>query len=99
MHSYTRRVTIGGERLRLTASGQADGTLGEVALAWGRYGSSAGGLADAYATAVTTGLEHGIPLAELLEPALGLRFPPSGATDDPEVPRARSVVDYMARRL
>ena len=40
-----------------------------------------------------------MPLAELLRPALGVSFVPAGPTDDPEIPRARSAVDYIARRL
>jgi hypothetical protein len=96
---YTAAVTIGGERMRLTASGRDDGTLAEIAVRWGKHGSTAAGLADAYASAVTAGLEHGVPLADLLRSGLGLRFPPGEATDDPEIPRARSAVDYVARRL
>ena len=54
---------------------------------------------DAYASGVSLGLKSGVPLAELLGPALGAHFDPSGHTDDPEIPRARSVIDYIARRL
>jgi ribonucleoside-diphosphate reductase alpha chain len=96
---YTLPFSIGGERFRLTASGRADGTLSEVSVRWGKHGSAAAGLLDAYATAVTAGLEHGVPLAELLRSGLGLGFGPAGGTDDPEIPRAASAVDYVARRL
>ena len=44
-------------------------------------------------------IRHGVPLAELLRPGLGTSFVPSGHTDDPEIPRAPSVVDYLSRRL
>jgi ribonucleoside-diphosphate reductase alpha chain len=96
---YTRPFSIGGERFRLTASGRADGTLSEISVRWGKHGSSTAGLLDAYATAVTAGLEHGVPLADLLRSGLGLGFGPEGGTDDPEIPRAASAVDYVARRL
>jgi ribonucleoside-diphosphate reductase alpha chain len=92
-------VTIGGEQFRLFAGQQADGTLGEVALSWRKHGSSAAGLLDSYATALTLGLAHGVPLADLLRPGLGLHFAPDGHTDDPEIPRAYSAVDYCCRRL
>jgi 2,7-dihydroxy-5-methyl-1-naphthoate 7-O-methyltransferase len=44
----------------------------------GRYGSGIGGLMDAYATAISAGLLHGVPLADLLRRGLGLRFAPDG---------------------
>jgi ribonucleoside-diphosphate reductase alpha chain len=92
-------VTIGGERLTVIAGQREDGTLGEVLLHWGKQGSAQAGLADAYATAISAGLQYGVPLADLLRPGLGLRFAPSGHTDDPEIPWARSVADYLSRRL
>jgi hypothetical protein len=96
---HTTVVTVGGERFSLTANRAADGGLGEVLIRWGKQGSASAGLADAYAAGLSLGLEHGVPLAELLRPALGAAFDPSGPTDDPEIPRVRSVVDYVARRL
>jgi ribonucleoside-diphosphate reductase alpha chain len=92
-------VTIGGERLVVLTGQRADGTLGEVLLRWGKQGSAQAGLADSYATAISFGLEHGVPLADLLRPGLGLGFEPGGRTDDPEIPWARSVADYLCRRL
>jgi ribonucleoside-diphosphate reductase alpha chain len=40
-----------------------------------------------------------VPLTDLIRPGLGLFFVPNGHTDDPEIPRVRSAVDYIARRL
>jgi ribonucleoside-diphosphate reductase alpha chain len=96
---HTTTVTIGGERFQLTTNQRADGTLGEVFLQWGKQGTSTAGLIDIYATALTAGLQHRVPLAELIEPGLDLHFVPNGHTDDPEIPRVRSVVDYLIRRL
>lgn len=96
---HTTSVTIGGERLHITANEHADGTLGEVFVRWGKQGGSTSGLLDSYATALTTGLLHRVPLTDLIRPGLGLLFTPNGHTDDPEIPRARSAVDYLARRL
>lgn len=96
---HTSAVTIGGERFSLTADSRADGTLVEVCVQWGKYGSACNGLIEAYAVGLSVGLQRGVPLIELLQPALGLSFAPAGDTDDPEIPRVRSVVDYLARRL
>jgi ribonucleoside-diphosphate reductase alpha chain len=92
-------VTIGGEQLRLAAGRRADGALGEVSISWGRHGSTAAGLLEGYAAALSLGLGHGVPLADLLRPGLGLRFTPDGRTDDPDIPRTSSAVDYCCRRL
>jgi hypothetical protein len=54
---------------------------------------------DIYAVALSVGLQHHVPLAELLTPGLDLYCVPNGRTDDPEIPRVRSVIDYVARRL
>ena len=96
---HTTSVTIGGERFSLIATERADGTLGEVSIGCGKHGSGIAGLMDAYGTAISAGLQLGVPLADLLRPGLDLCFAPGGITDDPEIPRARSAVDYFSRRL
>lgn len=95
----TTEVAIGGERFTLTANERADGSLGEVFIRHGKQGNAGAGLLDSYAMALSVGLRHGVPLADLLRPGLGLSFLPNGFTSDPEIPRVRSVVDYVARRL
>jgi ribonucleoside-diphosphate reductase alpha chain len=70
-----------------------------VFIQWGKQGSSHAGLMDIYAISLSVGLQYGVPLVELITSGLGLHFDPHGHTDDPEIPRARSVVDYFCRRL
>jgi len=94
-----REVSLGGERMRLAAWGGPDGALAAVTVGWGKHGSLTAGLMDAFSTAVTAGLEHGVPPADLLRPARGMRFPPAGNTSDPEIPCADSVADYLSQRL
>ena len=96
---HTTAVTIGAERFYLTANQRADGTLGEVFIHWGKHGTAGAGLMNTYALALSAGLRHQVPLAELIGPGLGQDFTPNGPTDDPEIPSARSAVDYIARRL
>lgn len=95
----TTAVSIGGERFYITANAREDSTLGEVFIQWGKQGSSSAGLVDIYAIAWSVALQHGVPLAELIHCNLDLYFVPNGRTDDPEIPRARSIADYTARRL
>ena len=96
---HTTTVTIGPERLYLTANQRDDGSLGEVFVHWGKHGTSAAGLVSGYAIAVSLGLQHHVPLTDLIRPGLDQFFVPNGHTDDPEIPRVRSAVDYFARRL
>jgi ribonucleoside-diphosphate reductase alpha chain len=96
---HTTAVTIGGERFYLTANQREDGTLGEVFIQWGKQGTTGAGLMDIYAIALSVGLQHQVPLPDLIRPGLDLYFVPNGHTDDPEIPRVRSVIDYIARRL
>ncbi len=98
-HGHTVTVTIGAERLCLTAHQREDGSLGEVDIRWGKHGTCGAGLLDTYAAALSAGLRHQIPLPDLIRPGLGLWFAPNGRTDDPEIPRVRSAIDYVTRRL
>jgi hypothetical protein len=95
----TTSVTIGGERFYLTTNGCRDGSLGEVFIQWGKQGQTSAGLMDIYAVALSAGLQHGVPLLDLVHQGLDLYFVPNGHTDDPEIPRVRSVVDWVARRV
>jgi len=96
---HTTTVTIGAERFCLTANQRYDGSLGEVFIHWGKHGTSPAGLVTGFAVALSVGLQHHVPLADLIRPGLDQFFVPNGHTDDPEIPRVRSAVDYFARRL
>src|SRR5579864_213451 len=54
---------------------------------------------DAFAIAVSLGLQHGVPLATYVKKYTNMRFEPAGMTDDPELRIAQSLVDYIFRRL
>ncbi|WP_345364900.1 hypothetical protein [Actinoallomurus liliacearum] len=95
----TTAVTIGGERFSLTANSRHDGTLGEVFIQWGKQGQTQAGLMDIYAVTLSVGLQHGVPLPDLIRQGLDLHFAPNGHTDDPQIPLVRSAVDWVARRL
>ena len=96
---HTTAVTIGAERFYLTANQRDDGSLGEVFIHWGKHGTSSAGLVSTYAIALSMGLAHRVPLAELIRPGLDQDFMPNGRTNDPEIPRVCSAIDYIARRL
>jgi hypothetical protein len=97
---YTQKVSIGGHKLYLSTGEYASGRLGELFIALHKEGSAFRGLMDAFAIAVSTGLQHGVPLADYVEAFTFTRFGPAGAVEgDPAVPAATSMIDYVFRNL
>ena len=76
-----------------------DGRPGEVFMQVSKQGSTLAGIMDAFAVAVSLGLQHGVPLATFVRKYTNMRFEPAGMTDDPELRIASSLVDYIFRRL
>jgi len=73
--------------------------VGEVFLRIGKAGSALTGWVDAFALAISIGLQHQIPLSTFAEKFADQSFDPRGFTDDPEIRFARSVPDYVFRIL
>ncbi len=97
---YTQKVSVAGHRLYLRTGEYADGRLGEIAVTLNKEGPAVRGIMDAFATAVSLGLQHGVPLEEFVEAFLCTRFAPAGPVDgDAAVPRATSIIDYVFRNL
>jgi ribonucleoside-diphosphate reductase alpha chain len=76
-----------------------DGRPGEVFMKVSKQGSTLAGIMDAFAIAVSLGLQHGVPLSTYVKKYTNMRFEPAGMTDDPELRIAQSLVDYIFRRL
>ncbi len=98
--STTRKVSVGGHRLFLRAGDYADGSLGEVSLTLPGENALVRGLAESFAQAITTGLQHGVPVAEFVDALALTRFGPAGRVEgDDGVTHAASIVDYVMRSL
>jgi hypothetical protein len=95
----TTSFQVGDTEFVLTANANRDGSLGEVFAKFGKDGSTTAGLMDLLSIAISVGLQHGVPLATYVARFTNTRFEPMGLTDDPDIPRASSVGDYLARRL
>jgi hypothetical protein len=97
---FTQKAAIAGHRVFLRTGEYADGRLGEIGLALPREGAAVRGLADAFAAAVSVGLQYGTPLEAFVEALAHTRFAPAGPVEgDPEVEFASSVPDYVVRSL
>ncbi|HET8690311.1 MAG TPA: hypothetical protein VFL81_02650, partial [Candidatus Saccharimonadales bacterium] len=76
-----------------------DGQPGEIFVTVAKMGSTLAGLMDAFGRSVSYGLQYGVPLKAYVRGMSNTNFAPFGATDDPEVKTATSIVDYIFRRL
>jgi ribonucleoside-diphosphate reductase alpha chain len=57
------------------------------------------GMMNAFATAVSIGLQYGVPLEVFVKKFSYVRFEPEGITRNPEIPFAKSMPDYIMRWL
>ena len=64
-----------------------------------KEGSTISGLMDSFATAISLTLQYGVPLEALVDKFTHMRFEPAGFTKNPEIPIAKSLVDYIFRWL
>ena len=76
-----------------------DGQPGEIFLKMAKEGSTISGLMDTFATTVSVALQYGVPLHDLVHKFAHVRFEPSGFTSNPEIPIAKSIIDYIFRWL
>lgn len=83
----------------LTVGLYEDGQPGEIFITLSKEGSSQAGLVDSFATAISLGLQYGVPLKVLVNKFAQARYEPSGPTQNPNIPVAKSVVDYIFRWL
>jgi ribonucleoside-diphosphate reductase alpha chain len=90
---------VGELKVYATVSEYADGRPGEIFMTVAKQGSTLSGVLDAWAIAVSLGLQYGVPLESYARKYIGQKFEPFGMTDDGEVKEAQSVVDYVFRRL
>jgi ribonucleoside-diphosphate reductase alpha chain len=98
--SITHKFSVGGHEGYITAGMYEDGTLGEIFLTdIGKEGSTIKGMMNAFATAISIGLQYGVPLETFVDKFAFIRFEPEGYTGNPEVPFAKSMPDYIVRWL
>lgn len=99
-HGITHRVKIGGISGYITANDQKDGSLGEIFIhGFGQLGSSNAGWVNAFAIMLSIGLQFGAELPMLARKFAHMKFEPFGETDNPDIPRCRSIPDYVFKWL
>jgi len=98
--SITHKFSIAGHEGYITAGMYEDGTVGEIFLTdIGKEGSTLRGMMNAFATSISIALQYGVPLETLVQKFSYMRFEPEGITQNPEIPFAKSMPDYIMRWL
>ena len=97
--STTRSFQVGDAEGYITAGSYPDDGLGEIFLKTSKQGSTLSGVMDAFAIAVSLGLQYGVPLEAFVSKFINMKFEPSGMTNDTDIRFATSLVDYVFRRL
>jgi len=97
--SVTHKFSVAGHDGYVTVGMFEDGKPGEVFITLGKAGSTLAGFADSFATAISFSLQHGVELRFLVDKFTHVRFEPSGFTGNPDIPIAKSIVDYVFRWL
>jgi ribonucleoside-diphosphate reductase alpha chain len=75
------------------------GLPGEIFITMAKQGSTIAGLMDSFATAVSLAMQYGVPLEDLVQKFGHVRFEPAGFTNNPQIPIAKSITDYIFRYL
>lgn len=97
--SLTHKFDIQGHEGYITVGSFEDGTPGEVFITMAKQGSTIGGLMDTIATLISLNLQYGVPVEAIVRKFEHMRFEPSGFTANPDIPMAKSMMDYLARWL
>lgn len=95
--AITHKFSVGGHEGYITVGLYDDNTPGEIFITMSKSGSTISGLMGSFAMAVSVGLQYGVPLKTIVNKFSHTRFEPAGFTGNPDIPIAKSVVDYIFR--
>lgn len=97
--SITHKFSVSNYEGYLTIGIYDDGTPGEIFIKVAKEGSALSGMCQAFCRAFSIALQYGLSVDDAVVRFKGMRFEPMGATSNPAIPEAQSLVDYVARYL
>ena len=97
--AITHKFRVGDQEGYITVGLYDDGQPGEIFLRMSKEGSLLSGLMDCFATSISIGLQYGVPLKVLVRKFRQITFAPNGETENPNIPTATSIIDYVFRWL
>lgn len=97
---YTQSMRVGGNKVFLRASEYPDGTPGEIFVDMHREGAAFRAVMNAFAIAVSLGLQYGVPMEEFADAFVFFKFEPAGSVEGHDrLKMASSVIDAIFRDL
>ncbi len=97
--SVTHKFSIAGHEGYLTIGLFDDGSPGEVFIKIAKEGSTLSGLVQGFCRAFSLALQYGLTVPDACARFRGMSFDPMGPTNNPRIPEASSILDYVARYL
>lgn len=98
-NSITHKFSINSHEGYLTVGVHDDGSPGEIFIKVSKEGSTLSGLIQAYCRAFSLAIQYGLTLEDAILRFKNMRFEPMGMTTNPDIPYAKSIIDYTARYL
>ncbi|MEE8433616.1 MAG: vitamin B12-dependent ribonucleotide reductase, partial [bacterium] len=96
---FTLEASVAGHKVFLRTGEYENGELGEIFIDMYKEGAAYRSMMNSFAQAISTGLQHGVPLEKYVKMYTFTRFEPYGMTDHPNVRTATSILDFIFRIL
>ncbi len=97
---FTQEARIGGHKIFVRTGEYENGQIGELFVDVSKGGSALRSVFNAFAIAVSIGLQHGVPAEQYVNAFQGIQFDPQGpVVGDARVRFSASFVDYIARLM
>ncbi|WP_316196709.1 adenosylcobalamin-dependent ribonucleoside-diphosphate reductase [Bradyrhizobium sp. SZCCHNS3053] len=99
-NGYTQKSIVGGHKVYLRTGEYKDGRLGEIFIDMHKEGAAFRSMMNAYAIAVSIGLQYGVPIEEFVDAFTFFKFEPAGFVQSHDrVKQASSIIDFVWRDL
>src|SRR5438132_11751256 len=97
---YTQKAVVGGHKVYLRTGEYDDGRIGEIFIDMHKEGAALRSFINNFASAVSLGLQYGVPLEEYVDAFTFTRFEPAGPVQgNDSIKYATSILDYVFREL
>ena len=97
--SIRHKFSIAGHEGYIHCGLYENGKLGEVFIRVAKEGSTISGLLDAIGVLMSVALQSGVPVETIIRKFVHSRFEPAGYTENPDIPVAKSILDYIGKFL
>jgi ribonucleoside-diphosphate reductase alpha chain len=97
---YTQKSIVAGHKVYLRTGEYEDGRLGEIFIDMHKEGAAFRSMMNAYAIAISIGLQYGVPVEEYVDAFTFFKFEPAGFVQSHDrIKSASSIIDFVWRDL